>query len=147
MFMRRAAEYVSCARVPMLGRSKMRFHLHSTAQRQLHLQAAALSQRGAGIACTRAGPWGIMRIRFGPCMRACSTGSRGANGGSRGKAAPSSGDEQNKHVAYQMAGIAVLVFGLAYASVPLYKVFCQVRKSLWLSRGTSPPLQARGTCV
>lgn len=34
--------------------------------------------------------------------------------------------EKNKKVAYYMTTVAVFVFGLGYASVPLYKVFCQV---------------------
>lgn len=34
--------------------------------------------------------------------------------------------ESNKQTAYYVGGIVALVFGLSYASVPLYKVFCQV---------------------
>jgi len=35
-------------------------------------------------------------------------------------------NEDNMKVAYYVGGAAVLVFGAAYASVPLYKVFCQM---------------------
>lgn len=34
--------------------------------------------------------------------------------------------EEHTRVAYYMGAVAVGVFGLAYASVPLYKVFCQM---------------------
>lgn len=34
--------------------------------------------------------------------------------------------ESNTTVAYYLAGVATLLFGLSYASVPLYKVFCQM---------------------
>jgi cytochrome c oxidase assembly protein subunit 11 len=34
--------------------------------------------------------------------------------------------EAHKKVAYYSAGIVVFVFGLSYASVPLYKAFCQM---------------------
>ena len=37
-----------------------------------------------------------------------------------------SSGESNQQTAYYIGGIAALVFGLSYASVPLYKVFCQV---------------------
>ena len=48
-----------------------------------------------------------------------STTSRSS---SRGK------DESAQHmkVAYYMGAVAVFIFGLSYASVPLYKLFCQV---------------------
>ena len=35
-------------------------------------------------------------------------------------------DESNTNVAFYGATVAVLVFGISYASVPLYKVFCQM---------------------
>jgi cytochrome c oxidase assembly protein subunit 11 len=34
--------------------------------------------------------------------------------------------DDHKMVAYYMSAIAVTIFGLSYASVPLYKVFCQM---------------------
>lgn len=34
--------------------------------------------------------------------------------------------DENSSVAYVMGGIAVMVFGMAYAAVPLYKAFCQM---------------------
>lgn len=34
--------------------------------------------------------------------------------------------DKNKQVAYYATGLAILVFGVSYASVPLYKMFCQV---------------------
>ena len=38
----------------------------------------------------------------------------------------SEGQEEHRRVAYYMGAVAVFVFGLSYASVPLYKLFCQV---------------------
>ena len=35
-------------------------------------------------------------------------------------------DERNRNVAYYMTALTIGVFGLSYASVPLYKVFCQM---------------------
>lgn len=35
-------------------------------------------------------------------------------------------NDKNKQVAYYASALAVLVFGMSYASVPLYKMFCQV---------------------
>ncbi len=35
-------------------------------------------------------------------------------------------DEQRSRTAYNMAAVALFIFGLSYASVPLYKVFCQM---------------------
>ncbi len=35
-------------------------------------------------------------------------------------------DAANKRVAFAMAGVVVVMAGLAYAAVPLYRVFCQV---------------------
>lgn len=34
--------------------------------------------------------------------------------------------EKNHQIAYYMTAIAIAVFGISYAAVPLYKVFCQV---------------------
>ena len=34
--------------------------------------------------------------------------------------------DEHQRVAYYMSALAVCVFGLSYASVPLYKVFCQM---------------------
>lgn len=34
--------------------------------------------------------------------------------------------DENMRIAYYMAALAVFVFGTSYASVPLYKVFCQM---------------------
>ena len=55
--------------------------------------------------------------------------SRSASGGkSNGgrTTAASEGEEEHRRVAYYMGAVAVFVFGLSYASVPLYKLFCQV---------------------
>lgn len=49
-----------------------------------------------------------------------NSGARG--GGGRSEAA----QQQDMKTAYQMGAVAVFIFGLAYASVPLYKVFCQM---------------------
>jgi cytochrome c oxidase assembly protein subunit 11 len=35
-------------------------------------------------------------------------------------------DEKNQRTAYYMGAVVVFVFGLTYAAVPLYKVFCQM---------------------
>lgn len=35
-------------------------------------------------------------------------------------------DEDNQTMAYYMSAVAVFVFGVSYASVPLYKAFCQM---------------------
>ena len=35
-------------------------------------------------------------------------------------------DDKNKQVAYYASALAIFVFGVSYASVPLYKMFCQV---------------------
>ena len=35
--------------------------------------------------------------------------------------------DNNSRTAYYMAAFTVFTFGAAYASVPLYKVFCQVK--------------------
>jgi len=136
MFIRRAAVHASMARAALQGSAKMNLHLHSAAQRQLHMQATALLHKSVGISCTGVGPGGAMRIWCGPCVRAFSTGGSGGNSGSSSsgssdKAGSGGGEDQNARVAYQMGGIAILVFGLAYASVPLYKVFCQV--STWVA--------------
>ena len=49
------------------------------------------------------------------------------NGAKQGEGARASGgSEENSRVAYNMAAVAVFIFGLSYASVPLYKVFCQM---------------------
>lgn len=48
--------------------------------------------------------------------------STSARGGAKAKA---EGDQHMK-VAYYMGALAVFIFGLSYASVPLYKLFCQV---------------------
>ncbi len=34
--------------------------------------------------------------------------------------------KSNYQVAYLMSAIAISIFGLSYASVPLYKMFCQM---------------------
>ncbi len=58
--------------------------------------------------------------------------SDGRGGGGRGKEhgknreGSSEGEEEHRRVAYNMGAVAVFVFGLSYASVPLYKLFCQV---------------------
>lgn len=51
--------------------------------------------------------------------------SKSGSGGSAG-AAGAGGEDQNKNVGYGMAAIVVGLFGLSYASVPLYKAFCQM---------------------
>ena len=35
-------------------------------------------------------------------------------------------EDEHMRIAYYMGAVAVFIFGLSYASVPLYKVFCQV---------------------
>jgi len=52
----------------------------------------------------------------------------GAPRESQGKRKVEGGSSDNQHtqVAYYMGAVAVFVFGLSYASVPLYKVFCQM---------------------
>jgi len=61
-----------------------------------------------------------------------ATGGPGGPGSSRSKSAASSSStaaserSSNISLAYGVSAVAVLVFGLSYASVPLYKVFCQM---------------------
>ena len=43
-----------------------------------------------------------------------------------GKSTSESSQSENMSVAYNMGAVAVFIFGLSYASVPLYKVFCQM---------------------
>ena len=38
-------------------------------------------------------------------------------------------EERNQRIALYMLSVALATLGVAYASVPLYKVFCQVRES------------------
>ncbi len=56
--------------------------------------------------------------------------NRGSHGGASSKKSSSNSSsaaaEENARVAYKFGAVAMLVFGMAYASVPLYKVFCQV---------------------
>ena len=58
----------------------------------------------------------------GSSRRQSSTVSDKNRSGSRS----GEGEEEHQRVAYYMGAVAVFVFGLSYASVPLYKLFCQV---------------------
>ena len=40
-------------------------------------------------------------------------------------------EERNQRIALYMLSVALATLGVAYASVPLYKVFCQVRGVTW----------------
>ena len=45
--------------------------------------------------------------------------------------------EKNRSTFYYLAGIGILVVGLSYAAVPLYRIFCQVRLLCLLFHGIS----------
>jgi hypothetical protein len=60
----------------------------------------------------------------GTATSAKQTGADAASNASSANAAATS--ESSTQTAYYLAAVAVAIFGLAYAAVPLYKVFCQV---------------------
>ena len=59
-------------------------------------------------------------------MRLASSRQFSSTSSSSRKAYEQAADQSNSNVAYYGATLAVVVFGVSYASVPLYKVFCQV---------------------
>jgi len=102
--------------------------LQVQAQRQVQMLTAPRLQRQV-LVHAGAATGGANIRRAG--VRAFSAGGGGGGGSTGAGSEKSSGnsgssDDQHARVAYQMGGIAILVFGLAYASVPLYKVFCQM---------------------
>jgi cytochrome c oxidase assembly protein subunit 11 len=58
--------------------------------------------------------------------RLCAPSDKIGSSHSRSSSARSISSEANKKVAYYFSALAILVLGASYASVPLYKIFCQV---------------------
>jgi cytochrome c oxidase assembly protein subunit 11 len=62
--------------------------------------------------------------RFPVVRRPTQAGKRFSS--NRGSQKSKGMDESNMRVAYYSAAVAMTIFGVSYASVPLYKMFCQV---------------------
>ena len=58
-------------------------------------------------------------------MRSASSRQFSSSSSSSRKAYEQAADQSNSNVAYYGATLAVVVFGVSYASVPLYRMFCQ----------------------
>lgn len=67
-----------------------------------------------------------LRHSVWPRQRYSSSSNNNSNSSNRGTSSSDYKENGNESSAYKLGAIVVFVFGLSYASVPLYKVFCQV---------------------
>ena len=81
-----------------------------------------LRHAAVNILYARSGPHRSLTVRAG----AKNFGHGGQVRTSSSTKQRSAQGEEHQKVAYYMGAIVVFIFGLSYASVPLYKLFCQV---------------------
>lgn len=61
-----------------------------------------------------------------PCFQSGALNAKKLSSGGKRNSQRDNMNNMNMRVAYYAGAVAVTIFGISYASVPLYKVFCQV---------------------